>query len=101
MARTGAMIETAGIRSIEKRHMNSKPRKKRHIACEGIIDFFWDEPEILEFREMWRKGIPIERIAKELNRDPDDVLILIVDQGKRGHIKQRPEGLFGNQKKVL
>jgi hypothetical protein len=69
-------------------------RKKRHIACEDI-NYFWDSPEIKSFKSMWNEGKSINQIAIILDRDPDEVLILAIDQCRSGYIKKRQGGAMG------
>lgn len=69
-------------------------RKKRHIACEDI-NYFWDAPEVKIFKSMWNEGKSINQIAIILDRDPDEVLILAIDQCRSGYIKKRQGGALG------
>lgn len=69
-------------------------RNKIHIACEEL-DFVWDEKQVKEFKLMWREGKSIKQIADVLSRDPDEVLILAVDQCRGGFVKRREGGALG------
>ncbi|MBP1907797.1 hypothetical protein J2Z32_004486 [Paenibacillus turicensis] len=69
-------------------------RKKRHIALEEF-NFFWDAHEIKNFKSMWNEGKSIKQIAIILDRDPDEVLILAIDQARSGYIKKRQGGAMG------
>lgn len=67
---------------------------KIRIVCEEV-NFFWNEQAIKEFRSMWREGKSINQMANVLDRDPDEVLILAIDQCRSGYIKKRQGGALG------
>lgn len=69
-------------------------RRKIYLACEEL-NFVWDRTEVSNFRNMWDDGKSIRQIAEVLDRDPDEVLILAIDQCKEGYITQRQGGLLG------
>lgn len=66
-----------------------------YIACEDI-DFIWREQDVDEVERMWREGYDIRAIAKVLRRHVDEVTVLIIDRARRGTIKRRPMGVFGD-----
>lgn len=65
-----------------------------YIACEDC-DFIWTGEELQRFRQLWRDGLHLLDIAKELKRHRNEVLILAVDQADRGYIKTRYGAIFG------
>lgn len=71
-------------------------KKRNHIilACEEM-DFTWDRDEVKRFIELWELGVSISDMAHEFERDPDEVLILAIDQARKDAIKQREHGLLG------
>lgn len=69
-------------------------RSKIYLACEEL-NFVWDKTEIRDFRVMWDEGKSIRQMAEALERDPDEVLILAIDQSKRELIQPRDGGLLG------
>lgn len=74
-----------------------KARKKRVIVCEGL-DFFWDEPELIELSVMWRCGTFVEEMAKYFGRlDPDEVLIALIHIAREDMIESRKSGLKGEK----
>lgn len=75
-------------------------RNNIHIACEDL-DFVWDEKQLSEFRQMWREGKSIKQMADVFGRDPDEVLILAVDQCRDGRLKKREGGVLGIMGKEL
>jgi hypothetical protein len=86
-------MSTALIRQLERTHCQ-KQSQKVYLALEEL-DFTWDEREIIQFETLWREGISLWDIAKSFGRDPDEVLILAVDRGRRGTIHKRAGGVFG------
>lgn len=91
-----AKREDAAIASIEETHMTEK-RLNTYIALEDL-NFFWDYKEVKEFRHMWERGFAIWDIANVFNRDPDEVMLLAMDQARKGRIQMRPGGLWGNRR---
>ncbi|OAB48490.1 hypothetical protein [Paenibacillus antarcticus] len=75
--------------------LNAKSRRKIHLACEEM-DFTWCDDEVKKFEDMWLQGEGIGEIAGELERDPDEVLILLIDRARNNKlIIKRPNGLMG------
>lgn len=58
-----------------------------YIACEDM-DFTWRQEELRRFEKMWIQSMPIEEIATELNRDVDEVAVLVIDFGRQGKIQE-------------
>ncbi|MEK5057685.1 hypothetical protein BK126_05300 [Paenibacillus sp. FSL H7-0326] len=73
-----------------------KQRVSIYLACEEM-DFTWSREEVKEVDQMWNEGIDVRSIANKVQRDPDELLILIIDRAKKGFIKQRTRGLFGTE----
>jgi len=74
-------------------------RRKIYIALDDLdFDFFWDEAEIPDIERMWNAGFSIWDIAKACMRDPDEVLILIMDRIRKGFIEPRPGGAYGKRR---
>lgn len=85
--------EEKEIRILERKFMTYE-RLNTYIACEEY-DFTWDEKEVARFRELWRAGVSIPDIAKELNRHENEVIFLVVDQAEKVRIKPRKGGALG------
>jgi fructose-1,6-bisphosphatase/sedoheptulose 1,7-bisphosphatase-like protein len=68
-------------------------RRTLYIACEDM-DFVWSEKDVSRFDFFWNNGLGIEKIAKRLKRDIDEVVILIMDRARKGYIKPRKGGLM-------
>lgn len=69
---------------------NSKRRQKIYIACEEV-DMIWSEKDVEHFRNMWKEGKTILQIADFFKRDPDEIGLLIIDQSRKGLIKNEKE----------
>ncbi|WP_308637696.1 helix-turn-helix domain-containing protein [Paenibacillus silvisoli] len=67
-----------------------------YLACEEM-DFSWDEKEIFRFESLWRQGMAVFQIAKELRRDPDEVALLIIDRSRKKAIAPRKGGIWGEE----
>jgi len=73
-----------------------RPREQLYIAC-ADMDFSWYRDEVKQFRQWWREGVSLDEMAERLNRDVDEVAILVIDQKRKRKIKNRPGGLWGNK----
>lgn len=83
------MSEQSAIARIEKAYM-TKRRRNICIACEDM-DFTWDERQVYAVAEMYRKGATVYEIASDpgIDRDPDEVAVLIMDLARKGIIDPR------------
>lgn len=73
------------------------PRRSRlntYIACEDI-DFTWCTTEVRLFDELWQQGLSIVVIANKLEREVDEVVMLVIDRARVGAIDCRTGGIFG------
>lgn len=86
-------LEEIAYTRLELQYMN-QTRQKVYIACE-TLDFIWDEKDIKQIDQLWRDGYSIWDIAEQFDRDPDELLILLIDRAKRGRIKPRKGGVLG------
>ncbi len=68
-------------------------RRSIHIALEEL-NFVWSEDHLKYFRLMWGAGCSVKKIAEYFKRDPDEVLLLAIDQARDGKIQRRPYGLL-------
>ncbi|WP_017814427.1 hypothetical protein [Paenibacillus shenyangensis] len=72
-------------------------RRNIYTALEDL-NFFWDEDKDLpQFQNMWNKGCSLLEIAEYFDRDPDEVVLLVIDQAREKKIKQRQHGLLGER----
>lgn len=70
-------------------------RGKLYIAMEWL-DFGWHQDEIARVIELWAEGEPLDQIAAKLDRDGDEVAILLMDLARRQRIRPRHNGVFGD-----
>jgi hypothetical protein len=59
------------------------------------LEWEWEDKLVCVVEQMWANGNSVEWIAKELKKDPDEVLILLIDRARKGYINKRPGGVFG------
>lgn len=85
--------ENYAIAHIEKTHMK-KQRLIRYTALEDI-DYEWDRWEVKKAVRLWKQGLHLQEIAKQLGRSEDDTFALLWDQSRKGKIKVRIGGIFG------
>lgn len=71
-----------------------EPQEEIYIALEGI-DLSWLVGDLEQVRKWWAEGLTINEMADRLERNPDDVLVLIIDLASLGKIKLRKNGLLG------
>jgi hypothetical protein len=77
-----------------ERHYCKQQRQKIYTALEDM-DFVWDEKEVRMVEEMWGVGIPVHVMAKSFDRDPDEIVVLVLDRCRKGFLDPRPGGLWG------
>lgn len=53
--------------------------------------FIWTQREVEKFRALWEVGLSIYEIAEQMNEDPDDIALLVIDQAKKGKIRHANE----------
>lgn len=53
-----------------------------------LIDakFIWSQEEVEDFRSMWECGLSVFEIAEQMNEDPDNIALLVIDQAKKRKI---------------
>jgi len=73
--------------------------KGLYIACEEL-DFSWYEEEIELVIQWWNTGLSVEKMAQRLERDPDEILVLLLDLARKEKIQQRKRGIFRGERVV-
>lgn len=48
--------------------------------------FIWQQREIDLFRELWEQKLTIREIAERMKEDPDNILLLAIDQAQKNKI---------------
>ncbi len=77
--------------SIDDLFVNGQP----YIALEnGHFNFSWPPLVVREVIAMWQAGVSAWKMT---DRDIDELVILIIDLRRRGIIKDRPGGLWGDE----
>lgn len=71
-----------------------------YIACEEM-DFTWTKEKLQEFSKLWKKGLGLMEIAEHLDRDPDEVAMLIMDHGRLNKIKPSIHVVNGNTPPIV
>ncbi len=72
-----------------------RPPEPLYIALMDM-DLSWYADEVSRIIELWNAGAPLEHMAKEMARDPDEVGILLLDLARGKRIENREGGVFGN-----
>jgi adenylate cyclase class IV len=82
--------ENITIGKMEQYYLRNK-RPLIYVALEEVEDaeFFWSPVEIKLFTRMWKMGMKLEDIAKELHRSEIAVFLLSLDRIFQGKIKPR------------
>lgn len=71
-----------------------RPQSELVVILEDL-DFSWFKSEIATVKMMWQSGQHITNIAKAVERDQDEVALLIMHLARCGKIKKRKTGVFG------
>lgn len=84
------MSEAQAIGQLEKSHFTKKPRNKLRVAMENMeIDWMWSSKEVRIFKELWKKDVPLRKIAFELDKDEFDCIPLALELIYLEQIKPR------------
>ncbi|MBS9803218.1 helix-turn-helix domain containing protein [Bacillus cereus] len=79
--------------SVARNHeVMKESRSKIYIALEEA-NFIWDERDVIRFREMWKQGMSLPKMAKALRRHQAEVTLLVIDQADQELITNRTIGL--------
>lgn len=72
-----------------------RPKSELYIALTDI-DFSFYEEEIEEVIDSWEDGEHISDIAEKLDREVDEIAVLIIDLGRKGKLERRRNGVYGS-----
>lgn len=84
---------------VQRKHQDKwklRPETNLIIALEDL-DFSWFPQEIALVQKMWNTGCHIADIAEKIERDQDEVALLIIHLARQGKIQLRKSGVFGNE----
>ncbi|MEI3605943.1 hypothetical protein SPD48_09595 [Pseudogracilibacillus sp. SE30717A] len=65
------------------------PIDEKIIILDGL-DFLWSKKDIEHVVSMHNKGYHIKDISKDINRNPAEVLLALVDVAVKGKVGIRP-----------
>ncbi len=69
-------------------------KEQGEICLEDLNFFFWDSAIEL-FLRLWNENIPGFEIARRLERDQDEIALLIMHLRRQSRIRNRPGGYMG------
>lgn len=69
------------------------------LAEDPDFDWHWSAEEVRTVTKLWRKGISFWKIAEQLDRDADEVMVLLIALSRRGIIRPRPGWVWGKENK--
>jgi hypothetical protein len=72
----------------------------RNVKLDGKVilldlDFAWQNEDIETVKTMWQEGYGIEKISRKIQREVDEVFLLLLHLARQGEIKERPYGVWG------
>jgi len=71
-----------------------RPQEELYIAL-SELDFSWFPGEVEKIKKLWAYGLHIAKIAEMLERDVDEVAVLIMDLARKNKIRRRKNGALG------
>lgn len=71
-----------------------RPQEELYIAL-SELDFSWYPGEVEKIKKLWAYGLHIAKIAEMLERDVDEVAVLIMDLARKNKIRRRKNGVLG------
>jgi transcriptional regulator with XRE-family HTH domain len=79
---------------------NGLPERKRVNTGRKIyigeeLDWIWYENDVIEAEVMYRRGIPVEMIARNFGRPILETSIMLAIRAEEGHIEPRESGVYG------
>lgn len=77
-----------------RRGAKTRPKKPLYLMLEDL-DFSWYEEEVDQVKEMWNDGSHIEKISDKVNREVDEVALLIIDLHRNKEVDIRDNGVYG------
>ncbi|WP_245864465.1 hypothetical protein [Paenibacillus donghaensis] len=81
MYRTSPQESSITPRDEWKREIKRRAKQTGlYIACEEL-NFFWSKGELDYFEFLWKQGVSIGEIAKDLERNYAEVALLVIDRG--------------------
>ena len=88
---TDLQLENYTMLAQQRKYMKNE-RRNLYIALEEL-DMLWDEDEVVQVKEAWNNNESVFAIGEKMQRDPDEVALLIMDLARKGAIGKRALGL--------
>lgn len=88
---TDLQVENYTMLAQQRKYMKNE-RRNLYIALEEL-DMLWDEDEVVQVKEAWNNNESVFAIGEKMQRDPDEVALLIMDLARKGAIGKRTLGL--------
>ena len=79
-----------------RRYRKAIPKDKIHIPLIDL-DFRFQPEEVERVEEMWKEGYDIRVISKELNREGDEIMVLLLDLARKDRIVKRENSVWGTR----
>lgn len=78
-------------------YMTREPRNERVLIFEeDDFSFVWTGKEIRSVQNFWNEGRHIADISDEIERDQDEIAVLIIWLARHGRLRKRKGGVFGS-----
>lgn len=61
------------------------------------LNFMWEKEQIDRVIELWQEGINVIDIATEINRNTEEVFLLLMHLGRKDRIKKRAGYFWGRK----
>lgn len=74
----------------------TKKSSRNMITVLEELDFHWCEDVAIEVVNLWEDGVPFEGIVAHCERDPYEVVLLLLQMARDGKIQIRAGGIFGS-----
>lgn len=85
--------ESFAVAQQERAHMK-KDRRILYCPFEDVdLEWYWDEKELNEFRELWEQGATLLEMTRQLKKNEYDIMFLVADQARLGKIEPRTIGI--------
>ena len=77
-----------------RRDKGKKTDERLYIALLNN-DLSFTHEEVSKVKTMWKAGADVYKMAQDMDREPSEIMALLIDLSERGKIESRPGGIFG------
>lgn len=84
-------------------NIKGKSTEDKKIIILEDLDFLWSEETIEKVKNMWDMHIGLKGISKVVNREEDEVFLLLLHLARKKEIKKRDSyiwGVFNGEKSI-